>query len=284
MGCHFLLQGIFPTQGSNLHFLHCSQILHHWATRGTSPRFRGLKSRNNNLVNQTANSVPPLRLYFMVYPSTCGHLNQKGSLFRCAQCRLEPRFRAEAKFKYQLHLPLTVESWWGSSACLSLLLHSAKMTSKIFLTGIPWGWNKHITYWTQQRTFGKCSVKIALWTTDCQRQQIHVPVTTDTSQPQRVTVVKAQGCPQMSLQCICVCWLTELSYRRFRSTGWSVIIYWASAKKKGGDSVRHNSHPLEIISLDFIKLEELHLSFTPSFSDLLSLYSSKDNCSINKCL
>ena len=25
-GCHFLLQGIFPTQGSNLHLLHCGQI------------------------------------------------------------------------------------------------------------------------------------------------------------------------------------------------------------------------------------------------------------------
>ena len=23
MGCHFLLQGIFPTQGSNLSLLHC---------------------------------------------------------------------------------------------------------------------------------------------------------------------------------------------------------------------------------------------------------------------
>ena len=28
MGCHFLLQGIFPTQGSNPHFLH----LLHWET------------------------------------------------------------------------------------------------------------------------------------------------------------------------------------------------------------------------------------------------------------
>ena len=27
VGCHSLLQGIFPTQGSNLHFLHCRQIL-----------------------------------------------------------------------------------------------------------------------------------------------------------------------------------------------------------------------------------------------------------------
>ena len=38
VGCHFLLQGIFPTQGSNLHLLghlHCRQIffflpLSHW--------------------------------------------------------------------------------------------------------------------------------------------------------------------------------------------------------------------------------------------------------------
>ena len=33
VGCHTLLQGIFPTQGSNLHPLHCRQILYHWATR-----------------------------------------------------------------------------------------------------------------------------------------------------------------------------------------------------------------------------------------------------------
>ena len=29
VGCHFLLQGIFPTQGSNLGLLHCRQILNH---------------------------------------------------------------------------------------------------------------------------------------------------------------------------------------------------------------------------------------------------------------
>ena len=33
MGCHFLLQGIFLSQGSNWHLLHCRQILYHWATR-----------------------------------------------------------------------------------------------------------------------------------------------------------------------------------------------------------------------------------------------------------
>ena len=36
VGHHVLLQGVFPTQGSNLHllwFLHCRWILYHWATR-----------------------------------------------------------------------------------------------------------------------------------------------------------------------------------------------------------------------------------------------------------
>ena len=30
--CHFLPQGIFLTQGSNLHLPHCRRILYHWAT------------------------------------------------------------------------------------------------------------------------------------------------------------------------------------------------------------------------------------------------------------
>ena len=36
MGCHFLLQAIFPTQGLDpnlLRLLHCRRILYHWATR-----------------------------------------------------------------------------------------------------------------------------------------------------------------------------------------------------------------------------------------------------------
>ena len=33
VGCHAVLQGIFPTQGSNPDFLHCRQILYCWASR-----------------------------------------------------------------------------------------------------------------------------------------------------------------------------------------------------------------------------------------------------------
>ena len=34
VGCHSLLQGIFPTQGSNLGLLHCRQILYHLSHQG----------------------------------------------------------------------------------------------------------------------------------------------------------------------------------------------------------------------------------------------------------
>ena len=36
MGCHFLLQGIFPTQGSNLGLLHCREILYWLGYKGSS--------------------------------------------------------------------------------------------------------------------------------------------------------------------------------------------------------------------------------------------------------
>ena len=34
VGCHFLLQGIFLTQGSNLGFSHCRQIFYHLSHQG----------------------------------------------------------------------------------------------------------------------------------------------------------------------------------------------------------------------------------------------------------
>ena len=46
VGCHFLLQAIFPTQGLNPHLwclLHCRWILYHWATRGAPQKCLALK-------------------------------------------------------------------------------------------------------------------------------------------------------------------------------------------------------------------------------------------------
>ena len=41
-GCHFLLQGIFLTQGLNPSLPHCGQILYHWATTGITASLRRL--------------------------------------------------------------------------------------------------------------------------------------------------------------------------------------------------------------------------------------------------
>ena len=41
VGCHFLLQGIFLTQRSNLDLLHCGEILYHCATREAPGLGRG---------------------------------------------------------------------------------------------------------------------------------------------------------------------------------------------------------------------------------------------------
>ena len=38
VGCHFLLQGIFPTQGSNLGLLHCRQTLYPLSHQGSPPK------------------------------------------------------------------------------------------------------------------------------------------------------------------------------------------------------------------------------------------------------
>ena len=37
VGCHSLLQGIFPTQGSNPGLLHCRQIIYHVSHQGSLP-------------------------------------------------------------------------------------------------------------------------------------------------------------------------------------------------------------------------------------------------------
>ena len=47
--CHFLLQGIFPTQGLNLGFSHCRQIFHRLSHQGSS----SYSSMNNHHLGAT---------------------------------------------------------------------------------------------------------------------------------------------------------------------------------------------------------------------------------------
>ena len=51
MGRHFLLQRIFPAQGSNPGLLHCRQILYHWATKEAQIRAETVKLGRGNSPN-----------------------------------------------------------------------------------------------------------------------------------------------------------------------------------------------------------------------------------------
>ena len=62
VGCHFLLQEIFLTQGINLCLLHCRCILYHWATReahinsGFIEKFQG-KEYKSHIQNSNRMSI-----------------------------------------------------------------------------------------------------------------------------------------------------------------------------------------------------------------------------------
>ena len=50
VGCHFLLQGIFPTQGWNLGLLHCRKILYHLSYQGSQESRRvGINSYRQHM-------------------------------------------------------------------------------------------------------------------------------------------------------------------------------------------------------------------------------------------
>ena len=44
MGTYSLLQGIFPTQGSNMSLLHCKQILYHLSYQGSKHLLKKISS------------------------------------------------------------------------------------------------------------------------------------------------------------------------------------------------------------------------------------------------
>ena len=52
VGCHFLLQGIFPTQGSNLGLPHCRQTLYHLSHQGSL--ISGRKESKDTWAKQSA--------------------------------------------------------------------------------------------------------------------------------------------------------------------------------------------------------------------------------------
>ena len=80
MGCHFLLQGIFPTQGLNTSLPHCRQTLYHLSHRGspcwhmlspnTSPCHTLSLALSHNLTTDWASSVMTLSWWKVL---NCAH-------------------------------------------------------------------------------------------------------------------------------------------------------------------------------------------------------------------
>ena len=87
VGCHFLLQRILPTQGSNLGLLHCRQTLYCLSHQGNSSN-RGKKNENSSYVRE--------RVYisFLVYSiytlHQVGNKNQFLKLSLMHELKLNP--------------------------------------------------------------------------------------------------------------------------------------------------------------------------------------------------
>ena len=69
--CHFLLQGIFPTQGSNLGLPHCRQMLYHLSHQG-SPTNEGKPKNRQKAHGKKFGFFQELKKRPLWLDSTCG--------------------------------------------------------------------------------------------------------------------------------------------------------------------------------------------------------------------
>ena len=76
VGCHFLLLGIFPTDGLKLHHLHYTWVLYHWAPRealiGPWPHARNIVARPLPLLWRTASLTEIWVLWEMLWDRVKG--------------------------------------------------------------------------------------------------------------------------------------------------------------------------------------------------------------------
>ena len=80
VGCHALLQGIFPAQGSNpclLWLLHCRKILYCWATREAQGT---VQERKERLRTRKCLKLPP-KFFHNCLPATVSFLEWKKHFF-----------------------------------------------------------------------------------------------------------------------------------------------------------------------------------------------------------
>ena len=76
-GCHFLLHGIFPTQGSNTRFLHCRWILYHLSHQGSHDvQFSSVAQSCLTLWDPMNRSTPGLPVHHQLPEFTETHVHR----------------------------------------------------------------------------------------------------------------------------------------------------------------------------------------------------------------
>ena len=148
VGSHFLLQGIFSTQESNSHLLHCRQIIYRWGSwllsnsnyeiqslviyffcsKGLWKAVRAFGSFWNSLESISQLIFFPFALFNGLFTASACH-----SLFLVARCDLAPSRQCYFCFHFLSYLPMPALQTVGRFLWLGemLLEHSTKSTRRI---------------------------------------------------------------------------------------------------------------------------------------------------------
>ena len=92
VGCHFLLQGIFPTQELNQGLLHCSQILYQLSYQG-SPLFYSVQFSHSAVSNSLGPHElqhPGLPVHHQLLEFTQTHVHRVGDALQPSHPLLSP--------------------------------------------------------------------------------------------------------------------------------------------------------------------------------------------------
>ena len=90
VGCHFLLQGIFPTQRSNSGLPHCRQTLTLCATRGLSVQFSSVAQSCPTLCYPMNHSTPGLPVHHQLPEFTQTQVHRVGDAIQPSHPLLSP--------------------------------------------------------------------------------------------------------------------------------------------------------------------------------------------------
>ena len=140
VGCHALLQGIFLTQGLNLHLLrllHCRWILHHWATGEACSLSKTSQNTRNNKIYASFFSHIEHRIYgwffFSISFHSVGcHPQKERSIYSHVKSPYLPVFNeVNVKESYDCNFSLR-KTWrpklvgWEKVSHLNMLLVAAR--------------------------------------------------------------------------------------------------------------------------------------------------------------